>query len=86
MLHTCGIFYNITFERKYKSQEVTVKIYRTENWVLNVSDFMEDMLKNKKTIRFIGDHASHKNFPEENTINTLVTNIWPMEMECAVWI
>ena len=40
----CGIFYNLTFERDYKSMGLFIKGYQTYNLVLNKSEFMDDML------------------------------------------
>ena len=51
----------LTFEREAKSQGVVIKGYHTDNGIFNYSEFMEEMLKKQKNIRFSGAGASHKN-------------------------
>ena len=63
----------LTFERESQSQGVVIKGYHTVNGILNASEFMVDMLKNHKKIRFSGDGASRKNGAAEHAIKTVVT-------------
>ena len=51
----------LKFEREAQSQGVVIKGYHTENEIFNSSQFMEELLKKKKNIRFSGAGASHQN-------------------------
>ena len=50
-----------------------IKIYNTNNGILNTSNFVEDTLKNQKKIRFNGAGASHQNGSTESTVKVVVT-------------
>ena len=50
-----------------------IKGYHTYNWIFNASEFMEDLLKKQKNIRFSGTGASHQNGTAERAIKTVVT-------------
>ena len=52
---------------------VEIKVYHTGNEIFNTSDFMEEMSKNQKNIRFIGTGTSHQNGAAYHTIKMLVT-------------
>ena len=49
-----------------------IKGYYTDNGIFNVSEFMEEMLKKQKNIRFSGAGTSHQNGAEERAIKTVV--------------
>ena len=49
-----------------------VKGYHTDNEIVNVSEFMEDLLKNQQNIKFIGDGTSHQNGASDRAIKTVV--------------
>ena len=51
----------LTFEREAQSQGVVIKVYHTNNRIFNSSEFMDELLKNQKKIRFSGAGASHQN-------------------------
>ena len=96
----------LTFERGAQSQVVVINGYHTDNGIFNSSEFMEELLKKQKNIRFSEAGASHQNGAAERTIKTVVTmerimlmhsalrcpeetfstDIWPMEMDYAVWV
>ena len=63
----------LTFEREAQSQGVVIKGYYTDNGILNASEFMEELLKKQKNIRFSGAGTSHKNGASERAIKTVVT-------------
>ena len=63
----------LIFEREDKSQVVVIKGYHTDNGIFNVSEFMDNLLKNQKKIKFSVAGASHQNGEEEHDINTVVT-------------
>ena len=63
----------ITFDREVQSQGVAIKRYHTNNEIFKASEFMEELLKKQKNIRFSGDGASHQNGAAESAIKTLVT-------------
>ena len=50
-----------------------VKLYKTDNVILNTSEFMEEMLKKQPKTNFSGPGPSHQNGAAERTINTVVT-------------
>ena len=62
----------INFYREAQSQVVVIKGYHTDNGIFNVSEFMEELLKKQKRIRFSGDIASHQNGAAERTTKTMV--------------
>ena len=63
----------LTFEDECQSQGAVILGYHTDNGVSNVSEFMEELLKNQKKIRFSGAGASHQNRAEDRAIKILVT-------------
>ena len=74
----------LTFVREAQSQKVLIKGYHTYNGIFNFSDFMEELLKNQKKIRFSGDDASHQNGAAEHAIKTVVTMARTMLMQAAI--
>ena len=50
-----------------------IKRYHTDNGIFNISEFMEDLLKQQQKIRFSGAGALHQNGPAERAIKTVVT-------------
>ena len=60
------------------------KGYHTDNGILNASEFMEDMLKKQKKIRFSGAGASHQNGAAECAIKMVVTMKSTMLMHAAL--
>ena len=50
-----------------------IKVYHTDNGIFNISNFIEDILKKQKNIRFSEASASHQNGESERTINLVVT-------------
>ena len=63
----------LTFEREAQSQGVVIKEYHTDDGIFNSSEFMEELLKKQKNIRFSGDGTSHQNGAAERAIKTVVT-------------
>ena len=63
----------LTFEREAQSQGVAIKAYHTDNGILNISEFMEELLMKQQNIRFSGAGASHKNWASDRAIKTTVT-------------
>ena len=61
-----------------------IKVYHTDNGILNTSNFIEDLLKKQQKIRFSGADASHQNGTAERTINMLVTMASAMLMHTAM--
>ena len=61
-----------------------IKGYHTDNGIFNSSEFMEDLLKQQKKIRFSGAGASHQNEAAERAIKTLVTMEMTMLMHAAL--
>ena len=61
-----------------------IKGYQTNNGIFNASEFMEDILKNKKKIRFSGTDASYQNGAAERAIKTVVTMERTMLMHAAL--
>ena len=61
-----------------------IKGYRTDNGIFNTSEFMEDLLKKQKKIRFSGAGASHQNGAAERAIKTVVTMARTMLMHAAL--
>ena len=65
--HQVAINYTETFkeklnlEREAQSQGVVIKIYHTDNGIFNSSEFMEELFKKQRNIRFIGTGTSHQN-------------------------
>ena len=41
-----------------------INVYHIDNEIIDTSNFIGDLLKNTKKIRFSGDGASHKNEAE----------------------
>ena len=50
-----------------------IKGYHTDNGIFNASEFMEEMLKKQKKIRFSWAGSSHQNGAAERAIKTVVT-------------
>ena len=50
-----------------------IKVYHTDNGIVNASNFMEDILKQQQNIRFSGVDVSHQIGAEERTTNMVVT-------------
>ena len=50
----------LTFEREAQSQGLVIKGYHADNGIFNASEFMEDLFKEQKKIRFSGAGASHQ--------------------------
>ena len=63
----------ITIEREDQSQILFIKEFYTGNGVFNASDFMGELLKNQKNIRFGGAGASYQNGASDHAIKTVVT-------------
>ena len=63
----------LTFDREAKSHGFLIKGYQTENGIFNASEFMEELLKKQKNIRFSGAGASYQNGASERAIKTVVT-------------
>ena len=61
-----------------------IKGYHTDNGIFNSSDFMEELLKKLKKIRFSGAGASNQNGAAERAIKTLVTMARNMLMQAAL--
>ena len=61
-----------------------IKGYHTDNEIFNSSEFMEEMLKKQKNIRFSGVGASHQNGAEERAIKTFFTMERTMLMNTAL--
>ena len=74
----------LTFERGDQSQGVVINGYHTDNGILNASEFMEELLKKQKKIRFSGEIASHQNGAAERAIKTVVTVETTMLMHAAI--
>ena len=76
--HQVAIYATETFkaklavEREDKSQGVMINVYHTDNGISNTSNFMEELLKKQKKIRFSGASASHQNGAAERAIKTVV--------------
>ena len=62
----------VLLNREDKIQIVVIKGYCTRYGMSNTSEFMEELLKNQKKIRFSGAGASHQNEAAEHAINMLV--------------
>ena len=63
----------LTFEREDKIQGLMINVYQTDNGILNISNFMEELLKKQQKIRFSGASASHQNGAAERSIKTVIT-------------
>ena len=74
----------ITFEREAQSQGVLIKGYHTDNWILNSSEFVEELLKKQQKIIFSGAGASHQNGAAEHAIKTVVDMARTMLMHAAL--
>ena len=61
-----------------------IKGYHTDNGIFNVSEFMEELLKNQQKISFSGAGASHKNGASERAIKTVVTMASTMLMHATL--
>ena len=48
-----------TFEREDQSQGVVINGYQNDNGIFNASEFMEELSKKQKKIRFSGAGALH---------------------------
>ena len=51
----------LTFYKEAQSQGVVIKGYHTYNGIFNTSEFMKELFKSQKKIRFSGSGASHIN-------------------------
>ena len=51
----------LTFYKEAQSQGVVIKSYHTYNGIFDTSEFMKELLKRQKKIRFSGSGASHIN-------------------------
>ena len=56
-----GFLIKSPLRERLKSQGVVINGYHNYNWVLQKSDFIEEMLKYQQTIKLSGDGALHKN-------------------------
>ena len=74
----------LTFEREPQIQGVVIKRYHTDNGIFNSSEFMEELLKKHKKIRFSGAGASHQNGAAERAIKTVVTMVRTMLVHAAL--
>ena len=74
----------LTFEREAKIHGVVIKGYHTDNGIFNASELMEELLKNKQTIRFIGNGNSRQNGAADSTVKMLVTIEKIMLMHAAI--
>ena len=63
----------LTFQREDQSQGVAIQVYHTDIGIFNASEFIEELLKNHKKIRFSGAGASHQNGTSERAINKVGT-------------
>ena len=63
---------------------MVIKGYHTDNGIFNSSEFMEELLKKQKNIRFSGAGASHQNGATERAIKTVVTMERTMLMHAAL--
>ena len=61
-----------------------IKGYQTNNGIFNDSEFMEDLLKKKKKIRFSGTDASYQNGAAERAIKELVTMARTMSIHAVI--
>ena len=74
----------ISSEREAQSQGRVINGYNTDNGIFNSSEFMEELLKKQKNIRFIRAGASHQNGAAERAIKTVVTMARTMLMHAAL--
>ena len=74
----------LKFDREAHSKGVGIKGYHTYNGIFNATEFMEELLKNQKKVRFSGAGASHKNGATERSIKTVVTMASNMLMHDAL--
>ena len=74
----------LTFEKESQSQLDAIKGYHTNNGIFNASEFMKELLKKQKKIRFSGAGASHQNGAAERSIKTIVTMERTMLMHAAL--
>ena len=74
----------ITFEREAQRQGVVIKGLKSVNGILNASEFMEELLKKNKSIRFRGAGASHKNGAAERVIKTILNMSRAMLIHAAL--
>ena len=63
----------LTFEMEAQIQGMEIKGYHTANGIFSALEFMEELLKNQKKIRFSGENDSHQNGASERAIKTVVT-------------
>ena len=61
-----------------------IKGYHKDNGIFNASDFMENLLKKRKKIKFSGAGASHQNGTAERVIKTVVTMVGTMLMHAEL--
>ena len=61
-----------------------IKGYHTDNGIFNASEFMEELLKNKKKIKFSWSGASHQNEAVEPAIKMVVTMARTILMKAAL--
>ena len=62
-----------TLEREAQIQVVAIKIDLTDNGIFDASEFMEELLKKQKNVRFSGAGASNQNGATERAIKMVVT-------------
>ena len=63
----------LTFDREAQSQGVVIKGYHTDNGIFNASDFMEDISKKQKKIKFSGAGSSNQNGESDISIKAVFT-------------
>ena len=61
-----------------------IKLYYTDNGIFYASEFMEELLKKQKKIRFSGAGVSHQNGAAERTINMVFTMARTILMHAAL--
>ena len=61
-----------------------IRGYHTDNGIFNASDFMEELLKKQKNIRFSGAGASHRNGSADRATKTVVTIESTMSMHAVL--
>ena len=74
----------LNFKREAQSQVVVIKGYHTDNGIFNSSEFMEELLKKQKKIRFSGAGASYQNGAAERAIKTVFTMSRTILMHAAL--
>ena len=74
----------INFDREAHSKGVGIKGYHTDNGIFNASEFMDELFKNQKKVRFSGAGATHQNGTSERTIKMVVTTERTMLVHAAL--